>query len=63
LFQRGANTDRVPGSGLGLAVVDGFARALGLVVTAENRHEMDKTLSGAIFTIHFPEPLLSTEKE
>jgi two-component system sensor histidine kinase KdpD len=29
LFRRGTNADRAPGSGIGLSVVDAFARALG----------------------------------
>ncbi|WP_221794056.1 DUF4118 domain-containing protein [Aquisediminimonas sediminicola] len=60
LFQRGTNADRMPGSGLGLAVVDGFARALGLSVTASNISEPEKT--GAIFTIRFPASLALRDK-
>jgi two-component system, OmpR family, sensor histidine kinase KdpD len=33
-FQRGTNADRVPGSGLGLAVVAGFAQAIGVSISA-----------------------------
>ncbi len=37
LFRRGRNADSAPGSGVGLAVVDAFARALGHGVTVSNR--------------------------
>ncbi len=37
LFRRGKNADSAPGSGVGLAVVDAFARALGHGVTVSNR--------------------------
>jgi two-component system sensor histidine kinase KdpD len=37
LFRRGRNADSAPGSGVGLAVVDAFARAIGHEVTVSNR--------------------------
>lgn len=39
LFRRGRNADCAPGSGVGLAVVDAFARALGHVVTVSKRSD------------------------
>lgn len=53
-FERGTNADRVPGNGLGLAVVAGFAQAIGVSVAATT----DKgTGSGSRITISFPKPL------
>ncbi|MCA3694157.1 ATP-binding protein [Aquidulcibacter sp.] len=49
LFKRGHHSDRAPGSGVGLSVVDSFARALGHRVSIANR--TDKT--GTIFAIDF----------
>ncbi|KKC24063.1 DUF4118 domain-containing protein [Sphingomonas sp. SRS2] len=54
-FRRGADSDRVPGSGLGLAVVAGFAAAMHLRVDAANRSPAGGPGGGAIFAIHFPE--------
>ena len=53
-FRRGADSDRVPGNGLGLAVVAGFAQAMGLRVDAANRQAIDTKESGALLTIYFP---------
>lgn len=70
-FLRGANADQVPGSGLGLAVVDGFAAALGLTVSAANVAAANVSAAnvaagsetGAVFTIRFPEDLLFSSAE
>lgn len=56
VFRRGQNIGQVTGNGLGLAVVDGFARALGLRVSAMNRN--DQQGQGAIFKIIFPHELI-----
>jgi two-component system sensor histidine kinase KdpD len=39
LFRRGRNADSAPGSGVGLAVVDAFARALGHDIAVSNRSD------------------------
>lgn len=49
LFRRGQNADSVPGSGVGLSVVDSFARALGHQVRAASRTDA----AGSRFTISF----------
>lgn len=49
LFRRGRNADSVPGSGVGLSVVDSFARALGHDVSAVSR----KDGAGTRFAITF----------
>lgn len=49
LFRRGHNADSVPGSGVGLSVVDSFARALGHQVSAASRTDA----TGSRFTISF----------
>lgn len=53
-FERGTNADRVPGNGLGLAVVAGFAQALGVSVAAVTDKD---TGSGSRITISFPKSL------
>ncbi|HVJ03715.1 MAG TPA: ATP-binding protein, partial [Sphingomonas sp.] len=53
-FIRIEGSDRKGGTGLGLAIVKGFAEAMGLSVQAANREDV----SGAQFTIRFPEALL-----
>ncbi|MEA3539195.1 MAG: sensor histidine kinase KdpD [Pseudomonadota bacterium] len=50
VFETGAGTDRDRGSGLGFAIVKGFADAMGLEVTASNQDA-----GGSLFTIVFPE--------
>ena len=47
LFRRGRHADSAPGSGVGLSVVDAFARALGHEVTARDRTDGP----GAIFVL------------
>ncbi len=47
LFRRGRNADSAPGSGVGLAVVDAFARALGHDVTVSNRADGH----GSVFSV------------
>jgi two-component system sensor histidine kinase KdpD len=49
LFRRGANADSTPGSGVGLSVVDAFARALGHRIAVANRPDGH----GAEFAIEF----------
>jgi two-component system sensor histidine kinase KdpD len=49
LFRRGGNADSVPGSGVGLSVVDAFARALGHQVTANDRDDGPGTEFTVIF--------------
>ncbi|WP_272949224.1 ATP-binding protein [Candidatus Phycosocius bacilliformis] len=49
LFRRGTHGDRAPGLGVGLSVVDAFARALGHIVTVRNR----PTGTGAEFVVEF----------
>ncbi len=49
LFRRGTNADRAPGSGIGLSVVDAFARALGHRISVTNRPGGQ----GAEFAIEF----------
>jgi len=49
LFKRGSNSDSAPGSGVGLSVVDSFARALGHQVIIANRSDK----AGAEFAIEF----------
>lgn len=51
LFRRGANADRAPGSGIGLSVVDAFARALGHSISVSNRPDG----KGTEFAIGFTE--------
>jgi two-component system sensor histidine kinase KdpD len=59
-FRRLEGSDRsVGGTGLGLAIVKGFAEAMGMTVTAGNRADGQ----GAIFSIHFPETLLTRYSE
>jgi two-component system sensor histidine kinase KdpD len=53
-FARIEGSDRKGGTGLGLAIVKGFAEAMGLTVQAANRDDV----TGARFTIRFPEALL-----
>ncbi len=54
-FRRLEGSDRsISGTGLGLAIVKAFAEAMGMTVGAGNRDE----LTGARFSIHFPERLL-----
>ncbi len=50
LFRRGKNADSAPGSGVGLAVVDAFARALGHGVTVSNRADG----RGSVFAVTIP---------
>jgi two-component system sensor histidine kinase KdpD len=50
LFRRGKNADCAPGSGVGLAVVDAFARALGHGVTVSNRADG----RGSVFAVAIP---------
>jgi two-component system, OmpR family, sensor histidine kinase KdpD len=50
LFRRGKNADSAPGSGVGLAVVDAFARAIGHDVTVSNRLDG----SGSVFAVAIP---------
>jgi two-component system, OmpR family, sensor histidine kinase KdpD len=50
LFRRGKNADSAPGSGVGLAVVDAFARALGHVVTTSNQTDG----KGSVFAVAIP---------
>ena len=50
LFRRGKNADSAPGSGVGLAVVDAFARALGYGVTVSNRADG----RGSVFAVTIP---------
>lgn len=47
LFRRGRNADSAPGSGVGLAVVDAFARALGHAVSVSNRSDGQ----GSVFAV------------
>lgn len=49
LFRRGTNADRAPGSGIGLSVVDAFARTLGHRISVTNRPGGQ----GAEFAIEF----------
>jgi two-component system sensor histidine kinase KdpD len=49
LFRRGTNADTAPGSGIGLSVVDAFARALGHRISVTNRPGGQ----GAEFAIEF----------
>ena len=56
-FVRLEGSDRKGGTGLGLAIVKGFAEAMGLTVSARN----NEGLSGASFTIRFPEEALVRE--
>lgn len=54
-FRRLEGSDRsISGTGLGLAIVRAFAEAMGMTVEAANRDD----LTGARFSIHFPERLL-----
>ncbi len=53
-FAQGLGNDRHGGSGLGLAIVKGFAEAMGVTAVAGNVAD-----GGAIFTLCFPEPLIS----
>jgi two-component system sensor histidine kinase KdpD len=54
-FRRLEGSDRsISGTGLGLAIVKAFAEAMGMMVTAGNNED----LTGARFSIHFPEHLL-----
>lgn len=53
-FRQLAGSDRSGGSGLGFAIVKGFAEAMGITVSAANRHG----LPGARFELTFPERLL-----
>lgn len=50
LFRRGENSDSAPGSGVGLAVVDAFARALGHKVTISKRADN----KGSVFSVAIP---------
>lgn len=50
LFRRGKNADSAPGSGVGLAVVDAFARTLGHEVTVSNRADGN----GSVFAVTIP---------
>jgi two-component system sensor histidine kinase KdpD len=52
-FQTGDVSDRTGGSGMGLAIVKGFADALGMTVEASNRAE-----GGASFRLRFPPELV-----
>lgn len=52
--------DPVPGSGLGLMVVTGFAKALGLAFTAHNRSDGE---TGACMQIVFPQVLCIAVKD
>lgn len=56
-FERIAGSDRKGGAGLGLAIVRGFAEAMGLGIAAENRPEG----KGAAFTLSFPAGLTVAE--
>ena len=58
-FTRLEGSDRKGGTGLGLAIVKGFAEAMGLAVSAATRDEP----RGAVFTIHFPDPVLIKARE
>jgi two-component system sensor histidine kinase KdpD len=49
LFRRGINADSAPGSGIGLSVVDAFARALGHRISVTNRPDGQ----GTEFAIEF----------
>ena len=49
LFKRGSHSDRAPGSGVGLSVVDSFARALGHQISLANRADSP----GAEFAVDF----------
>jgi two-component system sensor histidine kinase KdpD len=54
-FRRLEGSDRsISGTGLGLAIVKAFAEAMGMTVEAANHDD----LTGARFSIHFPERLL-----
>lgn len=50
LFRRGKNADSAPGSGVGLAVVDAFARAIGHGVNVSNRADS----RGSVFSVTIP---------
>lgn len=50
LFRRGTNADRAPGSGIGLSVVDAFARALGHRISVTNRPDGQGTEFAIEFT-------------
>jgi len=50
LFRRGKNADSAPGSGVGLAVVDAFARAIGHGVNVSNRADG----RGSVFAVAIP---------
>lgn len=49
LFKRGSHSDRAPGTGVGLSVVDAFARVLGHQVSIANRADS----TGAAFAVDF----------
>lgn len=54
-FRRLEGSDRsIGGTGIGLAIVKGFAEAMGMTVEARNREDVQ----GACFSLHFPERLL-----
>lgn len=50
LFRRGRNADSAPGSGVGLAVIDAFARAIGHGVSVSNRTDG----RGSVFSVTIP---------
>ena len=50
LFRRGKNADSAPGSGVGLAVVDAFSRAIGHGVNVSNRADS----RGSVFSVTIP---------
>ncbi len=56
-FARIEGSDRKGGTGLGLAIVRGFCTAMGLSVSAANRHDGE---AGACFTIRFDEAHLTS---
>ncbi|MBC7986746.1 MAG: histidine kinase, partial [Sphingomonadaceae bacterium] len=56
-FARIAGSDRKGGAGLGLAIVGGFAGAMGIGVSAANRPDRQ----GAVFSLDFPAALLVRE--
>jgi two-component system, OmpR family, sensor histidine kinase KdpD len=56
-FERGENGDKMPGAGLGLAIVAGFAKALEIAVTGANRAGG----IGAEFVLRFPAAMVMIE--